>query len=175
MTKVTLKLVHYNWPHELFFVLLAFWISNRRISNYESTSSRGVGKGFGMTEDFWKLYSRLFLYIAIANLLLSFFRVVNTPLEGSNSSNCVDTKNKSFFFSKEKFNPWNICLLCQKEAAETGTDEKHQIKIDFWSRIVAFCINQCLTWFLYTDLSKNAIFSIFKTNIPNLYTKNQPE
>ena len=99
----------------------------------------------------------------------------HSALEGSNSSNCVDTKNKSFFFSKEKFNPWNICLLCQKEAAETGTDEKHQIKIDFWSRIVAFCINQCLTWFLYTDLSKNAIFSIFKTNIPNLYTKNQPE
>ena len=99
----------------------------------------------------------------------------HSHLEGSNSSNCVDTKNKSFFFPKKSSTPWNICLLCQKEAAETGTDEKHQIKIDFWSRIVAFCINQCLTWFLYTDLSKNAIYSIFKTNIPNLYTKNQPE
>ena len=162
MTKVTLKLVHYNWPHELFFVLLAFWISNRRISNYESTSSRGVGKGFGMTEDFWKLYSRLFLYIAIANLLLSFFRVVNTLLWRVVTHQIVLTqRTRASFFPKKSSTPWNICLLCQKEAAETGTDEKHQIKIDFWSRIVAFCINQCLTWFLYTDLSKNAIYSIF--------------
>ena len=82
--------------------------------------------------------------------------------EGSNSSNSVDTKNKTPFFltSNGKVQPSWICLLCQK--AETGTDEKHQISIDFWSRIVAFCINQCLTWFLYTDLSKNAIYSIFK-------------
>ena len=65
--------------------------------------------------------------------------------EGSNSSNSVDTKNKTPFFltSNGKVQPPWICLLCQK--AETGTDEKHQISIDFWSRIVAFCINQCLT------------------------------
>ena len=140
MTKVTLKLVHYNWPHEL---LLNF--KQSRIFN--CIKPEGWKRFWNDWGGLWKLYSRLFLYIAIANLLLSFFRVVNTPgvAEGSNSSNSVDTKNKTPFFltSNGKVQPPCICLLCQK--AETGTDEKHQISIDFWSRIVAFCINQCLT------------------------------